>query len=328
MKRANELSVVPVKRYRVAKYPSYIDPDPTQAPYPIPYPWNGQAIAAFAALGIAASCSQRPEFDSMRQTGSPSTGAPIATSPDRGQHGARPPNPFALEASALPYVSPEYGTGAPRYLEDDIARGVIERVFRQEGFHLQPRQQYNRDGITFIADGYDADHHIGYIFARDDNLDDDALGWQPAPGQHELIDYRLSSLAYWAEQVGDSQRLNDIRTAQQLPDPAKREAAYRALLARDRPMKLSLVEAQKLIANGPSRGEFVAVVSQYDNRLIVSTWSTQLEADLAEAELLPDPAKRDAAIRAAREKAARQVVDELEQNVREYISWARSQGLQ
>lgn len=324
MKRSSDLQVTPVRSYSVAKYPSHADPDPTRVPYPVPYPWSSQAVAALATLGIAASCSQQPGTVTSGQMPS----RDVAASRDGGGNDAAVANPFTLEASGLPYVSPDFGTGAPRYLEDDIAREVIERVFRKAGFPLKPRQQYDRNGVTFIADGYDADRHVGYVFASEENLDDDALGWQPEPGQHDLINYRLDALAYWAEQVGDTARLKEIRSVQQLPDPAKRKAAYRALLARDRPTKLSLAEAQRLISKGPSRGEFIAVISNYDARLIVPYWSEQLEAELAQAEFLPDPAKRDAAVQAAHEKAAREVVEHLEQNVRDYISWARSQGLQ
>ena len=49
--------VKPVLRYRVPKYPSYRDPDPTQHPYPVPFPFGPKLIAAVASAGLTASCA-------------------------------------------------------------------------------------------------------------------------------------------------------------------------------------------------------------------------------------------------------------------------------
>ncbi|HWB12241.1 MAG TPA: hypothetical protein VG826_23640 [Pirellulales bacterium] len=326
MNRSNELSVTPVKRYRVPRYPSHADPDPTRVPYPVPYPWNSQAVVALASLGIAASCSREPSVAAFPPPIVPERAAAVEPADPSGQPTAG--SPFLLANTGLPHVSSMFGTGAPNYLDDDLAREAIERVFRESGYHLHRRCQYDRDRITFLADGYDPEHRVGYIYADNVNLDHDATEWRAEPGNTEMVDRCLEDLADVAEYNGEKEAVNEINSIRQLTDPARREAAYRAYLAKDRRNKLSLAEAESLLSRAGKDGEFVAVISHFDDRFAVSYYSDEFQAKQSEVALIADPVKRAAISKVIRQEAVQEVVDRLERTVREYIAWARSQGLQ
>jgi hypothetical protein len=66
---------------------------------------------------------------------------------------------------------------------------------------------------------------------------------------------------------------------------------------------------------------FIAVISAFDQRL--EYW---VELDWAELSKIPDDEERNRVMLKRQEQAARKALAKLEQSVREYIAWARSQG--
>jgi hypothetical protein len=91
---------------------------------------------------------------------------------------------------------------------------------------------------------------------------------------------------------------------------------------------LSLEEATKLETELPKKKEFVAVISQFDFRHMTRTGEAQRDywvKSLLQAETDP---KAKEELRREFEDLAKDQLKLLERNVREYIAWARTQGLQ
>lgn len=258
MKPNRRLQVKKVRRYRAARYPSHQEPDPTRSPAPVPFPFaRGIVAAAAASLGLAAGL-----------------GAEDREAPP-------PRNPFALEFSGLPYRTSPFGTGAPRRIEEEQARGIIERVFREAGYQLAGGVTWKKDALSFAPTGYDEQKKVGYLWATSRTLDDDAV-----------ISWRNEGKEVAAED----------------------------------PLRLSMAEAKHLEEKAPADKEFIAVISAFDSRFAYEAWGEETAAEMQEAAKIADPAKRAVAQRLIQEKAAKQALETLERCVREYISWARSQG--
>lgn len=328
MFRSRELRVEPVRRYRVARYPSHIDPDPTTVPEKVPFPASGKFLAAIASLGLATTLTGCGE--SELPAGRAAEHQPSAPG---GPGAAVLENPFRLELSGLPHRTSPYGTGVPAYIEEELARRVIERTFRAEGYHLKTDQPITDNGIAFVADGYDSDKQIGYVFADWQNLAGDAyMSWaQPGPNPNS-IDSLDALLQERSGQPDHAQLVAEAKAARALPDPARRKAALEALLTKLGRDKLSLTEIEQLERRAPRTKRFIAVISQFDTRFAQGFGALTFEeiqaqqAERAKIQQIPDPAKRNAALREFEEKLARVVIERLEQSVREYIQWARSQG--
>jgi hypothetical protein len=281
--------VEPLRRYRVPRYPSHMDPDPTLHPYPVPFPFHRELVRAVAGVGIAAALG----------CGDPAK--PVFTNPK---------NPFLLKDSGLPHHTSPYGTGAPSYVEDEDARKVIERVFRDEGFSLESHVSYDRDGVAFRASGFDPKRRIGYVFGDWRNLDEDAVvSWQidesePEPADdpaaiREWFDRRNWKLERMPEEIRkEAARIRDMTDGKEMAD------ALRKLRVRWHAELLSLAEIRKLEEEAPRKKDYVAVISQFDERLETGYLGDEDEA------------------------RAREQLELLERNVREYIAWARTQGLQ
>ncbi len=262
-RRGAPLEVKPVRRMRTPGYPSHADPDPTRHPTPVPYPYAASFLAAAAAVGLGAlfqpAAAEDPE-----------------PAPDK------PPHPFTVAESGLPFRTSPFGTGAPSRLDEAKAREVISRVFAQEGYRLSRDVPYDRNGVAFIADGYDAEKKVGFVFATHKRLDaDGVLSWNNE-GQ---------------------------------PPPEAKD-----------PSRISLGEAKALEDRAASDREFIAVISHYDRRFEYHEWSQEVATAHAEINAVADPAVRKVMERALRERQARAALERLEQCVREYIAWARSQG--
>ena len=182
------LRVRRVRSYRVPRYPSHTDPDPTTNPEPVPYPWKSSVAAALLALGEV-SCGKKEvkvSASSPRPDSPPPPGERVIT-PGEAKvvdeiladvlratpKGER--NPFALSLgfSGLPYVSSPYGTGAPTTLDSALAQKLITRIFSAEGLKPQPTT-FEEDDFTATAQGYDPEKHIGYIIGDWENLDESA----------------------------------------------------------------------------------------------------------------------------------------------------------
>lgn len=235
MAKRRLLQVKPVRRYRSARYPSHTEPDPTLHPTPVPYPFGAKFVAAAASLGAAALF--RP-----------------AAAEDPAQD-AKPENPFKVEASGLPFRTSPYGTGEPSRLEEDVARKLIDKLFRDAGYRLQTDFAYNREGVAFSASGYDPEKKVGYVFGTYQNLDTDAVvSWREDKNAPGPVDPKKLSLAeakkleeravrdkeFIALISGFDGRFEYDRTttpdwskrwdeSEAIADPAKRAAAQRAL---------------------------------------------------------------------------------------------------
>lgn len=322
MSPSNELRVKPVKRYRAARYPSHNDPDPTQFPQKVPYPASRKFLAAVASIGLTTSslsCSNDSLSDGPQSVGGLPTTLTSASE-------AR--NPFRVELSGLPHRTSAYGTGVPHYIEEDLARKVIEQTFKNAGYDLEPNQPIRSEGVACIADGYDKKKQIGYVFADWYNLENDALiSWMTPPNQAGNISLELDDLLRRVQDATEQQALADeIAAANALPDPARRETALQSIQEKLARRFISLEEIKKLADEAPRTKQFVAVVSQFDTRFAREYWSESMREEMQAINSIPDPAKRDAALRELEEKSARVCIERLEQSVREYIAWARSQG--
>jgi hypothetical protein len=119
----------------------------------------------------------------------------------------------------------------------------------------------------------------------------------------------------------------EVEKAKAIADPKARRRVLSELVERAQKRRISLAEMQRLENRKPSDKNFVAVISDFDDRFNVSSWGDEWES-MATLRSIPDPVKRNAALVAAQEQAARKALDRLEQSVREYIAWARSQGAQ
>ena len=153
------LKINPVKRYSVAKYPSYSDPNPIDHPETLPYPFKEKLMNALMATGLAGSLAfmsasnGTQEIDKTAMTQQDSL-----------------INPFPFVMTGLPYQPPSYGTGLPSRIQAEEARRVIEEAFEKEGVELQKNYPVNKDGVKVTTNGYNEDLKIGYIWMDWDNL--------------------------------------------------------------------------------------------------------------------------------------------------------------
>jgi hypothetical protein len=192
-------------------------------------------------------------------------------------------------------------------VDADNAREVIDRVFRDEGFTLERNVAYDRDGMAFRATGFDPEHRIGYVLADWGNLDEDAvISWriddaEPAPTDDP------EAIRKWFDDRWILRRMpeniqEEAARIRAMTDGKEMAEAFKKLWPLWHAELLSLQEARKLEAEATGKKEFVAVISRVDERL--QTQSMLFGTNEREKLRL------------------------LERNVREYIAWARAQGLQ
>jgi hypothetical protein len=235
---------------------------------------------------------------------------------------------FQLEVSGLPHRSSPFGTGVPDYIDADLARRAIEHVFKDNGYRFSGATPYVRDGVEVILDGYDPKKKVGYLFAEMRNLDSDAfVRWWEDEEKGVPTERKLNALLFGAsDDSADVKKLRaEIEAAKSITDPAKREFRFKELLEQRRRHLSSLEEIKRIEKQGQ---EFIAIISQYDRRFVIddSTSVTDWEEEsrlrsLPREELLK-------VMRESKERRARKAIERLEQSVREYIAWARSQGAQ
>jgi hypothetical protein len=304
--------VKPVRRYRRAKYPSHADPDPTTWPAPVEFPFHRELVRAVAGVGLAAA---------MFGT---------ALSQDAKQ------NPFPLAKSGLPHVSSPFGTGQPGYLSDQTAVRLIHKVFKEEGFELQT-VPYDKDGVAFRPSGFDPKRRIGYVWGNWNTLDADAIvSWmgkgQPEPEQAADIRKWFSMNEYKLKALSPDQQKEAARL-QALQEDGALVEGFKKFLKSFHSEFLSLDEIKKLEEEGPKKKEFIAVISQFDSRFLIRERGyppevAELFKKAAEANDPELQKKAEEKMRQALEEQAKQQLQTLERNVREYIAWARTQGLQ
>lgn len=356
MFESKELRVKPVRRYRTPRYPSHTQPDPTLHPTLLAYPACSKLLAAVAAIGVAAITScDAPAANHAAPTATAGTAPLDATDPTTVSFSlANLPvtstpdvikgpliNPFRVALSGLPYRTYPCGTGQPHYLDEAIARRAIEETFQKAGYHLAARHRYHQGDVALAADGYDVEKKVGYVVAYYANLSNDAIiSWRHPNSRanaEEAMDRlvgRISDDAMMATFVAE------IQAAKKLPDPAKRGTAYRAILVQAGQHNVSLAEMKQLEEPVANHQDFVAVISLFDPRFHVRPVYEPielrqllepqgLENDNNESELEISLAAEDFSSFEVREKSAeRSALLHLQQAVREYIVWARSQGAQ
>lgn len=239
-----------------------------------------------------------------------------------------PSNPFTFDNCRLPHYCSPCGTHSPRYLDQEVAKRTIELAFRDAGYRLTLRYPFERDGITCVADGYDPVHRIGFIYAYYDNLDfGDAFTSIGGYDESYAIDCSLGNLANQAMDDRDESLLRAVETARKLTKLDDRILSLRRLASRDRPHRLSVAEAKRLIQRAEASGEFVAVVSHFDLRFDVDFWEDDFQNDSDVIDRIPDDVKRRHLSAIMRERMVRQTAEQLRQTVHDYIAWARSRGL-
>ncbi len=316
MAKTDPPRVHPVRRYPAPQYPSHTDPDPSQYPAPVPFPFSPKLIPALAGMGLLATPSTSGAQDK-----------PNTQPPD---------NPFTFELSGLPHQTSPFGTGQPSYLEDKVARDVIDKVFREAGFPLQPDSLYKQDGVSVRLDGYDPQKKVGYVFARYSNLEDDAIvkWWKRSDFRNNgEIDLREIE---WISKGLPDELVKEGKGIQEIKDPEQRKLAYQAFLEKLAAHRLSLPEIHVLEEKGAEKKEFIAVISQYDRRFVYEAWAnedmSEFHREIERINKLEDPVEKSKALAAAnsniRMKVANDALANLEKCVRQYIAWARSQGLQ
>ena len=269
-------------------------------------------------------------------------GGPATMSPYPGQGGTQPKtagqaitnaggNPLCVALSGLPHQTSGFGTGMPNYVQADLARRVIEKVFRGAGYNLRPNQPYDRDGVALVLDGYDPHKKVGFVVVDWNNLDNDALlRWWAPPSKNDGSKYEAevnTLLQTIASNPKHKSLVADIQAAQKLADPARRSAACKAILEKHRKGLVSLQEMKELEDRAKNKEEYIAVISAYDLRFAHPRYPHLTPAEELEIGKIADPGKRQAATKAALEKKATVAIEALEKAAREYIQWAHREGL-
>lgn len=328
-------AVRPVRRYRVARYPSHRDPDPTLEPAALPYPWKTTALAGLLGMVMPAvaeeagpAAPQKLAADTMARLEQAVAAAMSAKVEGRA-------NPFAqaLGLSGLPARASMFGTGEPSYLEDQIALEVIRRVFKLEGYPVDKGRAAD-PARPFPVTGYDSTHKTGFTLANHQSLALDAY----MPGIVQAINLdTLIAETFSEDEVGLARmravaklrlpncpketldKINKLKSPRAVVEEIKKEIEAASEAA------LSMKEIEALETEAAQGREFIAVVSAYDHRLMVSPYIEFKPAEGASG-LPTDPSTitRDL----PPEVALAKVMERLALAVREYIAWARRNGLQ
>jgi hypothetical protein len=327
-KNDRPLEVKPVIKYRAPKYPSHADPDPTRFPHRIPFPFRRELLSAFAAMGTSGCIAEMPAELEIR---------PIDPQPKTEPINARAftgPNPFTESHSGLPHHASPYGTGQPAYMTEKIAREIIDRVFREEGFSLEGPVAYEREGVALIADGYDRNARVGYVFASWNELDKDAVrSWVDA----HPVRLPEKELPRWLRARLHLLPESDHAAAETALKTQDHDTIFRfATLAHEAeltatandPAKISMREIKALERHAADGEAFIAFISAYDRRFISDLYDNpDLRSELTAAYAITDDQQRADKFNELHARGTRAALERLEQEVRNYIAWARAQGL-
>lgn len=354
------LRVQRVRRYRVPRYPSHVDPDPTTTPEPVPYPWKSSMVAAMLALGEVSCGKSKPPVPTiakrparvLTETEQKAIDAVVATALRETPKGAE--NPFAMKLglSGLPHVSSSYGTGEPTPLDADLAQRLISELFKAEGLKPEPTTFAEKD-FAFSADGYDKDKRVGYVIGDWNNLGEGAYSnWlvkdieeiatgrrlPQSEGDENRLNEHIDAVATrLIERRNDQQtaQLTAIRKVEPLQARAK---AYVALLSKLDEPKLSMAEIERAEKMAEARQRHLAIISVFDKRFETDGVTPELRERFREIEREAEKqtfadscSKRDWIVKQYQPLMAevnRQRLANLAQAVREYIAWARRSGVQ
>ncbi len=322
------LEVKPLKKYREPRYPIAEDFDMAvlrAQPYPFSSRFRTWATTIGASSLICSLVS-----------------------------GEEPPvkekdNPFTVAKSGLPFRTSPYGTGAPSYLSLEQARAIIDKVFADNGFQLQKDFAYKKDDIAFKATGFDAKARVGYVWGDWNSLDptDAIINWMDGNYTKESVEQFIEenkdkpdNLKLHADRlvmllerkdIGSKHvmQIGQVRAIENLPD---RLRAATELLEKLKPKesdeKVSLREMKALEENTQKDRDFVAVISQ--RQFLYHAWdrSPEMQKAWQEAYAIKDPEKQAEALKKLEEQQASATLKQLEESVRDYLEWARGQGLQ
>jgi len=266
-------------------------------------------------------------------------------------------NPFAqaFGFSGLPHVSSSFGTGAPTPLDSVLAQKLIARLFAAESLKSQPTT-FTENDFTATAQGYDPEKRIGYVMGDEKNLGEGtikswttenifeiAAGKVTAATPKEVADLK-KDLDRGAHYLFDGRTL-DAADTQHLADIAKIESpqesakAYLALAAKLDEPKLSMTEIEHAEKMAEAHQRYLAIISIVDKRFesfdrAGSEYGKLNYAMYQEAEhrQFATQEERWAWIAKQQEsinlKTQHEQLTKLAQSVREYIAWARRNGLQ
>lgn len=297
----NELKVKKLKSYKKPNYPSFMDPDPTQHPSPVDYPYSKKLLSTVLMISMAYSV--------------------------QGEEKEAAANTFTKEFTGLPYHSSPYGTGRPSRMSEKEAVAVLKKVFKEEGINLKAGGHFKEGGVEFDLSEYDEEKGIGYVWGNWNSLDDDAvINWMKSGLRKNPVQVQ----PYLIDQLKDKKEAARI-----LEIKDKKEQAQAYLKAYDieqeseSKKKLSLKEISQLEVIAKDKKKFVLVLSQYDPRLIQRAWdpviTPEIKKKLAAAS---SEEERKEILRNSQQQTADAILKTLEKDVRSYINWAKSQGLQ
>ena len=169
-KKNNSLEVRPVRRYKVPRYPSHLEPNPVDHPETLPYPFQQKVLNFLLAAGVSGSLAFMLRTDASEK---PALASETELVSDTLK------NTFPSTLTGLPFETSPYGTGLPSWLKADDARAVIEQVFQSEGVALTKNVPISKDGLKLTAHGYNPELKIGYVWLDGLNLGSDSyIAWQ------------------------------------------------------------------------------------------------------------------------------------------------------
>jgi hypothetical protein len=358
MPEPTDARVRPLRRLRPPGYPGHLDPDPTRHPYPVPYPFSSRMLVAAGSLGLVAALQSAaaqdagggaPPAEEQVQTedGNPLGVSDIGVPYQPGPYGTGAPLgqlPEQLAREAIERVFAEQGyelTPNLAYDRDGVACRIT--AFDQE----------RQVGYIYASDAtLDRDEYPAEPWAPGGRPT--YSGWtrpRPTPGPGQTIEeFRVRFL--------EGERRERALEALQIEDPDQRLAALRAILAERAAERLSDDEARTLEQRATETGEYIAIISHWDRRFELTenvrlgTYSSrawQVARQYRDrAQRIADPTKRQRAIAAAEQRmqeaqqvdaresarlrqvahrrATEAALRRLERAVREFLTWAESQG--
>ncbi len=252
-------------------------------------------------------------------------------------------NPFTFEKTGLPHQTFFCGVGLPDLISTDLAENVIGQIFKENGFQLTKNYLYQKDSSSFILNGYDKNHQIGYVYLDYGNLEDDGIiPWEedsfamfnesfeePNRTSPKIAKEReFQNLKAWlASQSGANiknminyMNRNLLASEKELVAAVKKtndekflRSAYIKLYQKQKKYTLSLNEIKRTIKNEGKGGVFIAVISVYDKALAVYP-----DFELGIEDMEPDTTKTE------KKYTQEDALKYLRKNVNEFIVWSKS----
>ncbi len=318
-----DLIVRPVRRYTVPKYPSYLDPNPAVGPQAPAYPGCREVFAALASLGIGVA-------GAAPQTAEKETPPPPITANDIKQNIVYPSNPIdfygGMHFGGFGTVSP--GPTRVMKLSDKEINDTIEGVFKQEGFELERNIPVKTDSVEFEADGYNSKSKIGYEIYTGES---EYRNFYPDKNHYLLSWDDQVEIIHRAAKQGDP-----VAKLSMMYAGPEKDKGIQEWLAPLHAIELSKEEAMSLEKNAPQDKCFVLVVDKRHPLIDPAVeWNPLTSLEKAQIETFYSSNQYEKAHEleqkyydAYDQKALKEAKEKLAKGVRDYIRWARSQGLE